>query len=241
MRKLTYILRVLRSPKKIFQSLSYIINDEVYWDAYAQDWRNSARAKGLLYLGNEWKNEETFVALLKKHSTPNHTALEIGCGGGRITSKASKLFRHVYATDVSNEMLAQCRRSLPDTNVSYHKLDGFTLNEFADSSVDIVYSHDVFVHFSSLQVYPYLEEIKRVLRDGGLCIISFFSILLHFDLFKEMSLKFHAQRRFPPHMRVHFVTEEIIRTMTKDLDLELIETHTRDYLIVLIRKKPRGA
>jgi len=240
-KKLTYILRAIRSPKKIIRSLSYIVNDEIYWDAYAQDWRKSRKASQLDYLGNEWKNQEVFLSLLQKYSSPRSHALEIGSGGGRITSRAVELFQHVHAADISSEMLRQCQRTLPHKNVSYHKLDGFTLREFPDSSIDLVFSHDVFVHFSSLQLYPYFREIKRVLRPSGLALISFYNFSRHFELFKEISLRFHDERRFPPHMRVHFLTEEMLRKMLADLNLEIVEIEKTNFLITVFRRTPNGA
>ncbi|MCI2425344.1 class I SAM-dependent methyltransferase [Candidatus Acetothermia bacterium] len=238
MKKLSYILRALRSPRKIIQSLSCIYNDEVYWDAYVHDWRKSGQASQLDCLGNEWKGEEIFLSLLEKYSSPRSHALEIGCGGGRITSRAAELFQRIHAADISSEMLRQCQRTLPYKNVSYHKLDGFTLREFSDSSIDLVFSHDVFVHFSSLQVYPYLQEIKRVIRTDGIALISFYNFFHHFELFKEMSFKFHNDRRFPPHMRVHFLTEDMLRHMLADLRLEIVEIEKTNFLISCFRRTP---
>ena len=238
MRKTSYILRALRSPRKILQSLTYVVNDELYWDAYVQDWRRSN--DGTSVLGTEWKHEEAFLKTLAKYASPEQTALEIGCGGGRITSKARKLFKHIYATDVSKEMLKQSKKSVPDANVSYHKLDGFTLSEFADDSIDLVHSHDVFVHFSFHQVYTYFQEIKRVLKNNGLCIVSFYDFKTSYPLFKEMSQKFYDQRRFPPHMRVHFVTKEAVSSILKDLQLKLVESRTKDFLVVVCRKMLNG-
>jgi len=236
MRKLSYLLSLLRSPQKVVQAFSYVVNDEVYWDAYARDWNTDPKRREPQYLGNEWKNEEVFLSLLRRFSVGFDHALEIGCGGGRITSKAVGLFKHVHACDISKEMLRQCQKSNRATNVSFHKLDGFTLKGLDDSSVDFVFSHDVFVHFSSLQVYPYFQEIKRVLQPGGMGIISFYNLARHFDLFKEMSLKYYQNRQFPPHMRVHFVTEELIRFVLADVGLQVVTFDKTNFLIVVFRK-----
>ena len=239
MRPLTYILRALRSPRKIIQSLSYVINDEVYWDAYVRDWRKSGNGSG--QLGTEWKNEEPFLELLTKHASGEHVALEIGSGGGRITVNAASLFNHVYAADISDKMLEQCRKTVSSSNVSFHKLDGFTLGEFPNNSIDLVYSHDVFVHFSFLQVYSYFKDIERVLTPGGRCIISFYDFHRQFDLFKQMSQRYYDQKRYPPHMRVHFVTVRMVTSMLKDLGLELVESYEGDFLVVVCRKVLNGA
>ena len=216
---------------------TYLVNNEDYWDEYVENWENSEENKGLRYLGNEWKNEEIFLSLLKKYSNRNYKALEIGCGGGRITSVAINLFKRIAATDVSKEMLRKCRETIRDQNITFHKIDGFTLNEFEDESVDFIFSHDVFAHFSSLQVYPYFQEIKRVLKRNGIGLVSFYNFRAHFGIFKKMSLDFNDQRKFPPHMRIHFITEEMLRIMLEDLKIEIIEIEKTNFLIVVFSKQ----
>jgi len=218
-------------------NFSYAINDGFYWDEYVKCWKSSKENKNLKYLGNEWINEEIYLSMLKKYSSKEKEALEIGSGGGRITSLGVQLFKHVHAADVSVGMMEKCKESVRADNLTFSKLDGFTLNNFKDGSIDYVYSHDVFVHFSSLQVYPYLREIKRVLKKGGIGLISFHNFLVHFSNFKEISLEFWNQQIFPPHMRNHFITEEMICAMLNDLKMELLEVEKKNFLIVAFRKQ----
>jgi ubiquinone/menaquinone biosynthesis C-methylase UbiE len=212
------------------------VNDGTFWDEYVRNWERSDENKGLERVGNEWKNEEIFLSLLEEHASQDGTALEIGCGGGRITAHAIQWFRHVYACDVSKEMIRVNKERIRGANVSYHALDGFTLSEFRDASMDCVFSHDVFVHFSSLQVYPYFAEVRRVLKPGGVGIISFYNFLVHFDLFKEMSMQFNQQRTYPPHMRVHFVTEQMLVRMLEDLSLNVLNIDTQNFLIAVFKR-----
>ena len=214
-----------------------MINNGQHWDEYVREWEKSGETKSLKYLGNEWKGEEIFLSLLEKYALRGQRALEIGCGGGRVTSKGVEVFKRVYATDVSKEMLRKCQERVAAKNVSYHHLDGFTLDKFENDSIDCIYSHDVFVHFSSLQVYPYFEEMKRVLKKGGLGIVSFYNFRVHFNRFQEISRRFNTERVFPPHMRLHFITEEILRLMLEDLSLEIVEIEKENFLIVVFRKK----
>ena len=178
---------------------------------------------------------------MQKYASSEKDALEIGCGGGRITATGVKLFKHVYATDVSEEMLRKSREAITVTNVSFHKLDGFTLKDFPDSNIDFVYSHDVFVQLSSIQLYPYLREIKRVLKDGGIGLVSCYDFVDQFELFKESSLKFWNQRRPPVYRRLHFVTEEMLRTMLGDLELQVLEVRKDRFLIVAFGKNLKKA
>jgi hypothetical protein len=85
-------------------------------------------------------------------------------------------------------------------------------------------------------VYPYLAEIRRVLKVNGVGIVSFYSFLVSFDLFKEMSLQFRNSRMFPPHMRVHFITEEMVRKMLEELGLEAVEVDSSAFLTVVFRR-----
>jgi ubiquinone/menaquinone biosynthesis C-methylase UbiE len=173
---------------------------------------------------------------LKKYASPSSQALEIGCGGGRVTATGVTLFNHVCAADLSAEMLRKCTQAVPAANVTFHKLDGFTLSEFADSSMDFVYSHDVFVQLSSMQVYPYLMEIKRVLKTGGSAMVSCYDIVDRFDLFKDTSLKLWNARQFPIYRRLHFVTEDMLRRMLSDLELEVLEVQKGRFITVALRK-----
>jgi len=231
--------RLISSPqlrRNLTSNFSYTINDDFFWDEYVKGWEKSDDTKQLGYLGNEWTNQEIFLSLLEKYSSKEMEALEIGCGGGRITSKGVQLLKNVHATDISNEMLKKCNNDVKASNIKFSQIDGFTLKDFADESMDFVYSHDVFVHFSSLQVYPYFLEIKRVLKKNGIALISFHNFIVHYEQFKQLSLEYWQQRRFPSHMRNHFITEEMLCYMLQDLKMEILEIEKKNFLIVIFRK-----
>jgi SAM-dependent methyltransferase len=188
---------LIRQARDIRHNVNLAANEELFWNHYVKEWERSEKNKDAKYVGTEWKFEEGFLSLLQKYASSDKEALELGCGGGRITATGVKLFKHVYATDISDEMLRKSREAITASNVTFHKLDGFTLKDFADDSLDYVYCHDVFVQISSIQVYPYLREIKRVLKDGGIGLVSGLDFVDRFELFKEWSLKFW-NRRWPP-------------------------------------------
>lgn len=232
-RKSRTAMSLLRRPQvDIYQA----VNEEKFWDYYVGNWEQSDALNKGNYVGTEWQFEAEFVSLLKKHASQSSRALEIGCGGGRVTATGVTLFNHVCAADLSTEMLRKCKQAVPAANVTFHKLDGFTLSEFADSSIDFVYAHDVFVQLSSMQVYPYLMEIRRVLNTGGSAMVSCYDAVDRFEMFKETSLRLWKARQFPIYRRLHFITEEMLRRMLTDLGLEVLEVQKGRFLTVAFRK-----
>ncbi len=217
---------------------SLLVNGGAYWTAYTWFWRHFRRRSPDDVLGTHWKYEDEFLRLLSALAGDRSDALEIGCGGGRITLAAAPMCRSIVATDVSRGMLGLARKALlAYANVSFRKIDGFTLSSFADESFDLVYSHDVFVHFSSLQVYPYLLEIRRVLRPGGAALLSFYSFKDHFGKAEELALQYQKARKVPPHMRIHFITEEMLRIMAGAAGLEVEVMESAAFLLTAFRKK----
>jgi len=211
-------------------------NNQSFWDDYVKDFESNPENKKYKHLGNNWKGENIFISLLKKYSSIDKIALEIGCGGGRITEIASPLFKQIIATDISPEMINKARKETPENNIQWQTNNGFDFNDFSNLSIDFVYSHDVFVHFSSMQTYPYLKHIHRILKPSGIGIISFYNYVHHFNLFKNESWRFNQHKIFPPSMRHHFVTQQMIELMLNDLNFKIVEFNLTNFLIVVFSK-----
>lgn len=97
--------------------------------------------------------------------------LEIGCGAGRITRQLATSFRSVKAVDVSEGMIGYARKSIDSPNIDFILANGVEL-PLPDKSVDAVFSTHVFQHFEALgDTTKYLDEIERVMVDGGTLLI----------------------------------------------------------------------
>ncbi len=111
---------------------------------------------------------------LKRFSPPSDTrtmrALEIGCGPGRLIKPLSRHFGEIHGVDVSDEMIHLARERLRDIpHAHVEATNGATLAQFADESVDFIYSYAVFQHIPSRDVVlSYMLEAKRVLKPGGI-------------------------------------------------------------------------
>lgn len=101
--------------------------------------------------------------------------IDIGCGVGRFALPMACRFQHVYAVDISADIIEQAKahcRSAP--NISYHVNDGETLKDFPDASIDYAFCGGVLQHIKYFDVIAsYFREALRVLRDGGLFAATF--------------------------------------------------------------------
>ena len=75
------------------------------------------------------------------------SALEIGCGPGRLMRPLSEEFGAVSGVDVSPTMVALARKNLAGTACAGVELcNGSDLGQFASESIDFCYSYAVFQH-----------------------------------------------------------------------------------------------
>jgi ubiquinone/menaquinone biosynthesis C-methylase UbiE len=151
--------------------------------AMREEWDARAREKARYYIATDVGDtaEEFFGsgradyeanarAFLERHGfcPKGKTALEIGCGIGRMTQAFAGEFGEVIGVDVSPEMVQQARAEAP-ANARFVCGSGADLGEIRDSSVDFAFSFIVFQHIPDRRItLGYFEEIGRVLRPGGM-------------------------------------------------------------------------
>ena len=100
---------------------------------------------------------------------PTDSALDIGCGVGRLTRVLAERARDVRGIDVSPRMLDLAREyNAGLKNVTWIEGDGASLAGIDSDSVDACVSHVVFQHIPDPEItLGYVREIGRVLRPGG--------------------------------------------------------------------------
>jgi SAM-dependent methyltransferase len=98
-------------------------------------------------------------------------ALEIGCGGGRLTGYLVEIASAVHAIDVSPEMIDYCRRAYPQATFSLE--DVRNVATFGAGSFDVVVAgNNVLDVLDDAERNAVLESIHQVLTAGGLLIMS---------------------------------------------------------------------
>lgn len=106
--------------------------------------------------------EESFGAL--KHGT----ALDYGCGVGRLTRALAGRFERVIAVDISSDMLAEAQRNLADRqNVHYEQAGAMG----ADAA-DFLMSKIVFQHVKPALGLSILGTLAQRLSERGVGVID---------------------------------------------------------------------
>lgn len=98
--------------------------------------------------------------------------LDLGCGTGYGTALIADKCTSICGVDISDEAVAYATEKYRAHNLAYktiRKVEDAPL-PFDDSSFDVVLSFQVIEHIPDPATY--LEEIRRVLRPGGIFIVA---------------------------------------------------------------------
>lgn len=107
---------------------------------------------------------EIIGKLLTPFLEPNIRILDAGCGAGGNMEFMDE-YGTVVGIDISQEMVEYCR--MIGLKVSHGSVDNMP---FQDADFDVVLCLDVLEHLPDEQ--PVLEELKRVVKPGGILIFS---------------------------------------------------------------------
>ena len=97
------------------------------------------------------------------------SALEIGCGIGRLLRAMSPHFARLYGVDISPEMIRLGRDWLREyPKIKLAETTGNSLHIVEDNTIDFVFSYITFQHIPSRKlIAKYMREAFRVLKPGG--------------------------------------------------------------------------
>jgi len=107
---------------------------------------------------------------------------DLGCGPGQTAAYLKNLGVEISGLDLSEKMIEQARIVHPD--IYFMKGDILKL-DFDDGSIAGAVSFYAIVHFKSEQVEQFIREVFRVLRQGGIFLLTFHigDSLIHVDEF----------------------------------------------------------
>jgi SAM-dependent methyltransferase len=139
----------------------------ISWDAHGTvDWKwfeESGR-----------KLAGTINGLIERHAKDGPLdVLEWGCGGARVLSHMPALLPEgstVSGSDYNPTTIAWCRDAVRDIRFELNSLEPPLV--FDDASFDAIYSISVLTHLSEALQGAWIKELARVLRPGGIIIVT---------------------------------------------------------------------
>lgn len=162
------------------------------FDSYRRDWERMGAEDPMWAVltqrdkrGGSWSAEEFFrlghqdVDRLERRlaecglAPRRDSALDFGCGVGRVTQALAARFERVAGVDISSTMIEHARRlNGIGERVEFHVNPRPDLSLFADARFDLVHSVITIQHIPGEISPAYLREFVRVLRPGGVLAIQ---------------------------------------------------------------------
>jgi ubiquinone/menaquinone biosynthesis C-methylase UbiE len=118
----------------------------------------------------ESRSAESNAGFFIDHLTPGMRVLDIGCGPGSITVGLAEAVApgEAVGVDIEPSQVALGRERAASLGLDNCRFETGSVYELplADGSVDAVFGHTILMQFRDIG--PVLEEVKRVLKPGGL-------------------------------------------------------------------------
>ena len=163
--------------------------------------------KGMIYVGagNFTKQGNDMLKLLVKYAElkPNASVLDIGCGIGRLAVPLTKFLNEKGSYDgfdIVKMGIDWCNKHIspkyPNFKFLHIDLKNDLYNDktedeaykfifpYQDDSFDCIVLTSVFTHMMPDDVDNYLNQIARVMRSNGKCLVTFF--LVNDEVLKKM-------------------------------------------------------
>ncbi|SES39855.1 Methyltransferase domain-containing protein [Pedococcus cremeus] len=100
------------------------------------------------------------------------SALDFGCGAGRLTQALRDHVERAVGIDFSEPMLERARSLDVDGRCEFVHSERPDLSVFGDATFDIAYSSLVLQHIPTAAARGYLAEMVRVVRPGGVVAVQ---------------------------------------------------------------------
>ena len=139
---------------------------EKYWSRFSATYdENQEYVVGKTFLNEVKRNINNLTDLGE--------VLELGCGTGYFTESIVKNAKHVFATDLSDELLEKAKERLGNNDKITFQKENCYNTSFKSDKFDTVCMANL-IHIVE---YPtkVLQECFRVLKDDGLLIITSFT------------------------------------------------------------------
>ena len=139
---------------------------EKYWGRFSATYdENQEYVVGKTFLNEVKRNINNLTDLGE--------VLELGCGTGYFTESIVKNAKHVFATDLSDELLEKAKERLGNNDKITFQKENCYNTSFKSDKFDTVFMANL-IHVIE-DPFKVLQECYRTLKDNGLLIITSFT------------------------------------------------------------------
>lgn len=118
-----------------------------------------------------WQKFEIFKDLIRQEGLSQGTKLlDIACGPGTFVGMLDPSI-HATGVDIAESQIAYALKHYSAPNKNFMKLDSPEI-PFGDNLFDVVTTIELIEHLTPQQVQTVLHEARRVLKPGGLLMLS---------------------------------------------------------------------
>ncbi len=201
-------------------------NKETYWSQFAEEFDEKqsfvAGKEILTLIENETLKENNLGRVL-----------ELGCGTGQFTVALIDKASDIVATDFSDEMIEIAKKKRGNLkNVKFEKANALNLHYDAESFNTVFMANLIHVIGDADRV---VQESSRVLRKGGLIIITSFAIE-EMRFFNKLSMAFRYLKTFGKFSKE--ATKE--KTSRKNVERMLTNNGFKIIKSIVIGKKSKA-
>lgn len=144
-----------------FSKTAAVWRDKIY--------KSKAKQRFFEYFDKQYRFDYT-VGMVPKTAS-GQRALDMGCGAGQLIPILTELGYQVSAIDISENMVELTKKLCREYNVNTEAKVGDCENlDYPDNSFDVYVAMGVIEYMDTDEVM--LSEVKRMLRPGGIAIIT---------------------------------------------------------------------
>ncbi len=119
--------------------------------------------------------------ILKKYSTSNKRALDIGCGNGRYTKEFAKNFDEIIGINLSQKRVDKNNQQNKNANITYLNENFITMPKDTLGKFDFVFVGDIFMYTNDSDVEKVFTSLLKLLEKDAILIVRESSMDIGFE------------------------------------------------------------
>jgi SAM-dependent methyltransferase len=158
------------------QDWEYLAKKDALWAILSDPTKKDGRWKLDEFFANGQAEIDRSLRYLERHRllpVDFQSAVDFGCGVGRLTRALAGRFAAVWGVDASPTMIARGRELNDDKpNLELVLNQEPRLSRFADGSISFVYTTLVLQHITYPESLGYVREFLRIVKPGGIVMLQ---------------------------------------------------------------------